>query len=234
MVAPENTLPAFSLARKMGFTTIETDIQLTSDNIPVIIHDSTINRTSDGTGNVYEKTLEELKELDFGSWKSTMWAGTKIPTFEEMLLHCKNIGLDVFIEVKKESPWTESLITDCVNLVYKYGMQNHVTWISFSSTLLGYVKNSDTKAKLGLLMTTFTTAGVDVCDTLKTEENVVYAVANYSNLTDVVKSYMLEKKIPLIAYMFDTAEDCANVPTNAEKVLTNTTNVAKHLFDNSI
>ena len=79
-VAPENTLPAYVLSRKMGFQYAECDVSFTSDGVPVLLHDSTIDRTSDGSGSIGSLTLEEVRQYDFGSWKGEQYAGTKIPT----------------------------------------------------------------------------------------------------------------------------------------------------------
>ena len=66
--APENTMPAFEKALEMGAEGIELDVHLTKDGEIVVIHDHTIDRTSNGTGMVGQFTLEEIKQLDFGSW----------------------------------------------------------------------------------------------------------------------------------------------------------------------
>ena len=233
-IAPENTLPAFKLARKMGFSTIETDIQLTSDNVPVVLHDSTVNRTSNGTGNIYDMTLAQAKALDFGSWKSSMYAGTKIPTFEELLMCCKNIGLDIYIEIKQESPWTQAIITNCVNTVRKCGMRDHVTWLSFSSTCLQYVRTADTKARLGFLMTTYSIEAVDTCVGLRTGENEVLAVTRYDLLTDIVLNYMIDNNVPLCAYLFDKCSDVDAMPSYVTEAMTNEFNSAKYIYEKNI
>lgn len=84
LFAPENTLASFQAAwGKADF--IETDVHVSSDGKLVIMHDGTVNRTTDGTGTIVSKTLAQLKQLDAGSWYSTNFAGQRIPTFEEMV-----------------------------------------------------------------------------------------------------------------------------------------------------
>ena len=82
---PENTLPAFAAAVAKGAHMIELDVYLTRDGVPVIIHDSTVDRTTDGTGNVTDFTFAEIRKLDAGSWFDPKFAGTRIPTFQETL-----------------------------------------------------------------------------------------------------------------------------------------------------
>ena len=99
--APENTFAAFDLAIENEFYYIETDVQLTSDNIPVIIHDDTVDRTSNGKGKVSEKTLSDIKKLDFGSWFSTKFKDQKIPTLSELLKNYNN-KIHLVLELKSQ------------------------------------------------------------------------------------------------------------------------------------
>ena len=138
--APENTLPAYVFARRYGFNAIETDIQKTYDGRFVMLHDTTVDRTSNGSGNVSDFTLEELKSLDFGSWYNASWAGTKIPTLEETLALCRDIGLSILLEIKDDGDFTESDIEKIVNIVKSYNMADRVIYITLSVTYLTYVK----------------------------------------------------------------------------------------------
>lgn len=83
--APENTLSAFAAAVASGADGIELDIHLSRDGVPVVLHDETLERTTDGCGAVAGMTLPELRKLDAGSWFSTAFAGESIPTLEEVL-----------------------------------------------------------------------------------------------------------------------------------------------------
>jgi glycerophosphoryl diester phosphodiesterase len=82
---PENTLPAFEKAIEIGAHLIEIDIRQTLDGHLIIMHDSTVNRTTNGQGNVRELTLEEIEKLDAGSWKGPQYRGTKVPTLKQAL-----------------------------------------------------------------------------------------------------------------------------------------------------
>ena len=99
--APENTFAAFDLAIEKEFYYIETDVQLTADNIPVIIHDDTVDRTSNGKGKISEKTLSDIKKLDFGSWFSKKFKDQKIPTLSELLKNYNN-KIHLVLELKSQ------------------------------------------------------------------------------------------------------------------------------------
>ena len=99
--APENTFASFDTAIENNFLYIETDVQLTSDNIPVIIHDEKVDRTSDGKGKVSEKTLTDIKKLDAGSWFSSKFKNEKIPTLSELLKKYNN-KIHLVLELKSD------------------------------------------------------------------------------------------------------------------------------------
>jgi glycerophosphoryl diester phosphodiesterase len=83
--APENTLPAIQKAIDLGVDYVELDVRHTSDGIPVLMHDRTIDRTTSGSGEIAQISLAELRELDAGSWFHERFQGTRVPTLEEAL-----------------------------------------------------------------------------------------------------------------------------------------------------
>ncbi len=97
--APENTIAAFHVAEKMGADGIELDIRLSSEGVPVVIHDPRVDRTSDSTGLVHGKTVAELKRLDMGGWMAPKFRGEPIPTLEDVLIWLDN-RMTVNIELK--------------------------------------------------------------------------------------------------------------------------------------
>ena len=82
---PENTMPAFRAAVELGVDQVETDVRVTADGELVLIHDATLERTTNGTGKVIDMTFEELRGLDAGSWKGEEFRGYQIPTFKEFM-----------------------------------------------------------------------------------------------------------------------------------------------------
>jgi glycerophosphoryl diester phosphodiesterase len=84
-VAPENSLPALAGAVLAGATFVEFDVRTTADGVPVVIHDRTVDRTTDGSGQVWDLTFDEVRALDAGSWFSPAYAGTRVPLLSEVL-----------------------------------------------------------------------------------------------------------------------------------------------------
>lgn len=102
---PENTLPAFRAAVGAGAQMIEMDVYQTRDHQLVVIHDATVDRTTNGKGKVSELTLEEIKALDAGSWKSPEFAGERIPTLQEVLaLMPFNTWLNIHVKEEGHVP----------------------------------------------------------------------------------------------------------------------------------
>lgn len=99
-LAPENTMRAFDGALELGCDFIELDVQMTADGRLVVIHDTTVDRTTNGTGRVRNLSWEELKQLDAGEWFNPVFRGEKIPLLEEVLdAYSGKIG--ILIELKK-------------------------------------------------------------------------------------------------------------------------------------
>ncbi|UZQ85068.1 hypothetical protein ODU73_002169 [Thermoclostridium stercorarium] len=147
--APENTMPAFINAVKKGYSMVETDIHVTADNEFVLLHDDTVDRTSNGTGNVSSLTLSELKTLDFGSWKSAKYKGTAIPTLKEFLLWCRVNDVRPLLELK--TVFSSELATKFVDEIKSVGMWKRVDIISFSLSALQAVAAVDNTCRFALI-----------------------------------------------------------------------------------
>ena len=123
-VAPENSLAAFGAAVAMGADEIEFDLWFTKDGEIVSTHDSSLERVSNGEGKVKEHTLEELRELDFGSKHGEAFKGMKIPTFEDILKkfagHCI---MNIHLKRGGDKP---EYLDRVVQLIRKYDCEKHV------------------------------------------------------------------------------------------------------------
>ncbi|NQV80170.1 MAG: glycerophosphoryl diester phosphodiesterase, partial [Alphaproteobacteria bacterium] len=117
--APENTLAAARMARALGARWIEIDAQLTADGIPVVIHDHTLERTTNGQGPVVAHTALQLAQLDAGGWFSPDYMGEPLPTLAVMLGLCRDLGLGLNIELKP-GPGAEAATAQAVaTLIYE-------------------------------------------------------------------------------------------------------------------
>jgi glycerophosphoryl diester phosphodiesterase len=130
--APENTIAAFDLALQMGARHLELDVHLTRDDYLVIIHDDTVDRTTNGTGTVASRTLAALQVLDAGAWFGEAFVGARIPTLAEVLTRYPGRA-HLHIELKGH---TAHLPQRTVDLVRTHGMALHVTFTSFQHTHL--------------------------------------------------------------------------------------------------
>lgn len=134
--APDNTRSAFEMAIKMGADGVETDIHLTKDGIPVIQHNYTIDKNSNGSGWVEELTLDELSMLDFGSWFSDDFKGEKILTLDECLkIADKHMSL-INLELKRATVKRSAIVEATLEVVKKYKMQDRVLISSFDHKLV--------------------------------------------------------------------------------------------------
>ena len=132
--APENTIPAFENALKSDLEFVETDVQLTRDRVPVLIHDETVDRTTNGRGQVSDFSLRKLKRLDAGRWYSKKFAGTEIPTLEEFLELFRGSDKQAMIELK--GFWPLEDVGTVVDLVRDYGATDRVVFMSSDFTTL--------------------------------------------------------------------------------------------------
>ncbi len=191
-VAPENTLSAYKLSKKMGFNIVETDISFTQDGVGVLLHDGTINRTArNADGSKIETpisigaiTYAQALQYDFGIWKSADYAGTKIPSFTQFIALCRNLGLDAYIEIKQTGT-SEARVRALVEEVRKHGMNEHVTWISFHPKLLSFVEKYNNTARLGYVTRSVTEATIKTALSLKTPINEVFIDTSSYNATAV-------------------------------------------------
>jgi glycerophosphoryl diester phosphodiesterase len=100
-LAPENTIAAIDVGREFGFRAVEFDVRLSRDGVPVVIHDATLERTTNGAGTVASHTAAQLACLDAGSWRAPRFAGASVPTLESVIGHCRTHDVWPNIEIKE-------------------------------------------------------------------------------------------------------------------------------------
>lgn len=142
---PENTMSAFKAALELGVDQLETDVRISADSELVLIHDKTVDRTTNGKGLVREMTLEQLRALDAGSYKGEQFKGEKIPTLIEFMELVKNhptITLD--IELKEYTydvgeELSHSVCDRVLKIIDDYGFSDRVVINTFDGMLHEYI-----------------------------------------------------------------------------------------------
>ncbi len=148
--APMNTLPSFELALQQGADGVELDVHRSKDGYPIILHDFTVDATTDGVGRVSEMTLSQLKALDAGSWFGEAFRGTQIPTLDEVF---ETLGkrLLINVEIKSESlesDGVEAVVAECI---MRHAMSGHVIVSSFNPLVLARFRKILPQVPIGFL-----------------------------------------------------------------------------------
>lgn len=155
--APENTIPSFEMAYKFGLRCMECDVRLTADNVPVVIHDYSINRTAsnlDGTTISETVTVANLilpklrNDYDFGSWFSDEYAGTKIPTFEELIMWCKSKDCYLHIDLLGGAITTTTQLQILYDIVLSHNMQDKVLWEVNVTSFIDWLQKKDANTEI--------------------------------------------------------------------------------------
>ncbi len=150
-VAPENTLAAVSSAIDAGATSVEIDVQLTADRVPVVIHDDTLDRTTDGTGPVAAVRSRELRTLDAGTWFSPAFAGEPVPLLDDVLdLLDRHPGVHLLLEVK--GVWDVADVALVADAIEGWALADRVVAQSFSVATVAALATAAPWLRRGLLV----------------------------------------------------------------------------------
>lgn len=201
--APENTLSAYRESYNQGFKYVECDVQFTKDGVAVLLHDDTIDRTSNGSGYLSQMTYAELLQYDFSYDDNdtvndfSAYRGEKIPTFEEFIALCKELGLHPYIEIK--GTMTDDEAKSLIKIVDDAGMTDNVSWLGFSGDALSKIAYNCPTARLVWVITDTNAAKIEANNVpfaqmnLMTGQNQVvfdiwYTLAT-QDVVDVVSKY---------------------------------------------
>ena len=142
---PENTLPSFRSALTLPVDQLEIDLHMTRDGQIILMHDHTVDRTTDGTGLIREKTLREMQALDAGIRRGEAFRGTRVPTFVEFLELLRDYPqMTVNVELKDypqgdENAWARESADKSLRLIEEYGLADRI-WINcWSGEMLEYI-----------------------------------------------------------------------------------------------
>ncbi|MFT3742612.1 MAG: glycerophosphoryl diester phosphodiesterase [Gammaproteobacteria bacterium] len=151
--APENTLAGLYQAKQLGLSWVEFDVMLTQDHEPIVIHDETLNRTTNGRGRVDEMTYADIVKLEAGSWFGASFAGEKIPHLTAYLDTAKTLGLKINVEIKPSSGKEVTTAQKVVEILQqKWPERDALLISSFSLASLRAVREIDPSVPLGLLL----------------------------------------------------------------------------------
>jgi len=148
---PENTMAAFQSAIELGATGIETDVQMTSDGELVLIHDESLLRTTGVNKLVKDVTLEELRQLDCGSWFDPKFAGERIPTLDELLQLAKSASIKLNIELKSGVVLYPDIEHKLLQKLAEYGLQQQCIISSFNHYSLALCHALNPNVATGIL-----------------------------------------------------------------------------------
>ncbi|AOM82602.1 glycerophosphodiester phosphodiesterase [Salisediminibacterium beveridgei] len=152
--APENTMAAFYSAMHYDIEGIEFDLHLTKDYVPVIIHDPTIDRTTDGRGPVSSFTMNELKQFDAGRSFDESFIGEKIPSFREFLIWAQDYSFTLHLELKQQKSNSDYFLKEVVKELEAFDMIKRTVISSFQHNYLPKVKALNPMLETALLTKT--------------------------------------------------------------------------------
>lgn len=150
--APENTLAAFRLALELGTDAVELDLRPTRDAQLVVLHDDTLERTTNGRGRLAERTLAEVKRLDAGSWFAPRFRDERVPHLAEVLELVRGHPVRLLLELKTRGSLGTQWIARAVEEVRRAGMSERVTFLSFDDGALEVVRGTDARVATGWLV----------------------------------------------------------------------------------
>ncbi len=150
-LAPENTLAAFDKAVEIGVDGIELDVQLSKDNVPVIIHDEKLDRTTTGRGRVKDCTMAELKKYDAGSWFDPQFNGLEIPVLEEIFARYKDSDLLFNVELKNKTTAYPGIEETVLEYISRYNLEESVIISSFNHDSLLLCRKLNPAVRTGMI-----------------------------------------------------------------------------------
>ncbi|MBT2284519.1 glycerophosphodiester phosphodiesterase [Paenibacillus polymyxa] len=198
-IAPENTMAAFLMAmERPEVQWMELDVQLSRDSVPVVIHDFTVDRTTNGKGLVRETDWADLQRLDAGAWKNKSYKGERIPALSEVLdRSCGRVRLN--IELKTQGDMYPGLPAAVIHEVRKRHMQNDVVITSFEPGALIEVKKLAPEIQTGLIIDA---RPGDLLTALR-QMNCTFLSIGYTNIDKSLMNEMRSAGIQVMAWTVD-------------------------------
>ncbi|WP_010249160.1 glycerophosphodiester phosphodiesterase [Acetivibrio cellulolyticus] len=221
--APENTLSSFKKAVQLGADGIELDVQLSRDGHVVVIHDTYVNRTSNGNGRVRSLTLKQLKALDFGSWFSDEFKNEPICTLEEVFSYLKGWNGLINVEIKREWLQFTSIEKKVAELIKKFDRQTKTIVSSFSVFSLAKIKRINKDIKTGILYSS--SAKKPITHAMRIKADAIHPW--YQNVTKDMKKDASQNNIKINTYTVDNPDAIKKLADiGVDGIITNVPDIA--------
>ncbi len=195
---PENTLASFQAAVRLGVDFIELDVRRTKDGALVVIHDETLDRTTDGKGKVADLTIEEIKRYSAGRWFSEKFSGEKIPTVQEVFSLVGRGKTKLWLEIKESG-----LEADPLELIRRYEMADCVVCGSFNLDTVIRLKRFNPALPAALIASSF---DLKLTDTLR-ENGIGIVSLGYPSLDPGLLNRLQEQNFQVLAWTIDDPKE---------------------------
>ncbi|MGN7386997.1 glycerophosphodiester phosphodiesterase [Sporosarcina sp. SAFN-015] len=188
---PENTIAAFKEAARLPVFGVEFDVHMAADGELVVIHDETIDRTSNGTSYVKDMSLAELKSYDFGSWFAPEFHGETIPTLKEVLDIFDSTDHKLNIELKSDIFPYEGMVQKVLELIEERQLESRVIISSFDHTAIQLVKRINPQIETAALFMEVLVHPLDYLHKIPADAlHILFPAAIRPSITEVIKSGM--------------------------------------------
>ncbi len=220
-IAPENTLASFQSALEQPIIGVEFDVHLSADGVPVVIHDTTVDRTTNGQGKVAEKTVPELQTLDAGSWFDSRFSQEKIPTLAEVLEFFAFSQVHLYIELKYPQTWSHEGAKKVIERLEKW--RERCTILSFDHHFIQQYRNQYSQCAIGYGIADPSQYNQDYINTLDLNNAIILPHFSLIFQLPDLTSTLIQNHLEIIPWTVDEttiADKLADF--NINKIISNT------------
>ncbi len=232
-LAPENTIAGMKMAARYSYSAVEFDVKLSADGIAMLMHDDTLDRTTNGTGTFATRTAKELETLDAGAWKSADFVGEKIPRFSAVMQYLHTHGMNANIEIKP-CPGREIETGRTVAMLAEEMTREHVLKpliTSFNETALRAARKAAPMLAFGLLVEKYLPGHDAILDDLK----CVSLNCHHENVNAEMLQHLHERGQRVLVYTVNDAAHAAELFTlGVDGIFTDNLEVMARRFPNGL
>lgn len=225
LLAPENTLAGIRVAARCGYRAVEFDVMLSKDCVPVLIHDETLARTSNGRGRVCDRPYSELAALDAGGWFAPQFVGEPIPRLDQALDLCRTLGMAANVEIKPATGADSQTGRITAEWAAAHGSDVAIVLSSFSMIALSAAAQDAPRLSRGVL---FDTPPGDWIEIVRNAA-ATSMHCNWTSMRPTILAGARSANVPLVVYTCDDPREAqrllddgvASVITDRPDLLTN-------------